>query len=395
MAEVTLLKDRVTAPAAEGPQARAGHLVEEGGPAAQNEAKSGRRKFVLGGIGGVALLGAALFGAQYHMVGQYRVTTDNAYVRADITPVAAKVDGYVQQVAVSDNQTVRAGDLLVRIDQSDYRARVAQAEANLAAARANLAQARAGAAGAGSQVTAQTAVVATARANLQAAEAAAVKASNDALRFRALSAQGWVTRAQLDQVEAAARAADAQVAASRAAIAQQQSQTAVAGSGRTRAIADIAAAQAQMQAAEAALAAAELDLGRTELRAPIDGVVGNRAVRPGQLVKNGTQLLSVVPVQAAYVVANFKETQLAKMRPGQPVSIHIDAYPSLEIRGRVDSLAPASGAQFALLPTDTATGNFTKIVQRVPVRIVVEPGQLGAGLLRPGLSVEATVNTKA
>ncbi|QMW24601.1 HlyD family secretion protein [Sandaracinobacteroides saxicola] len=363
-------------------------------PATPTSAGVARRRRLLIGGGLVLALAVGAAATQYLNVWQYQQSTDNAYVRADITPVAAKVDGYVATVAIADNQRVKAGDLLVRIDPSDYAAKVAAATANLATARANLAQARAAAVGAGSQLGAQVAATGVARANLTATQAAAVKANADAVRYRDLAKSGWVTRAQLDQVNAAAASAVANVAAARAAIVQAQGVTGVSVSGRVKAAADIEAAQAQVAAAQAALASARLDLGRTELRAPVDGIVGNRSVRPGQLVRNGAQLLSVVPVQAAYVVANFKETQLDHMKAGQPVEIAVDAYPGLHLSGRVESLAPTSGAQFALIPTDTATGNFTKIVQRVPVRITIDRTQLGAELLRPGLSVEATVNTR-
>ncbi|HEX8258208.1 MAG TPA: HlyD family secretion protein, partial [Allosphingosinicella sp.] len=179
-----------------------------------------------------------------------------------------------------------------------------------------------------------------------------------------------------------------------AAVSAQRGQAGALVAATAGAEASIAAGQAQVQAAEANLRQLKLDLARTVIRAPVAGVVGNRSVREGQLVRPGQQLLAIVPVAQAYVVANFKETQLGKMRVGQPVELEVDAYPGLKVRGRIESLAPASGAQFALIPTDSATGNFTKIVQRVPVRIVVEKDALAAQLLRPGLSVEATVDTR-
>jgi membrane fusion protein (multidrug efflux system) len=247
---------------------------------------------------------------------------------------------------------------------------------------------------AAAQVGAQGGAIEEARARVVAARATAARASADEARFSALAQKGWTTRARLDQARAEAQAARAQIAAAEAAVAAQRGQAGALVANTSGAEAGIAAGRADVQAAEAALRTAKLDLQRTLIRAPVAGVVGNRAVRPGQLVKSGQQLLAIVPVQTSYIVANFKETQLEKIRVGQPVEIKLDALPGLKVRGRIDSLAPASGAQFALIPTDSATGNFTKIVQRVPVKIAVDKNGLAAQLLRPGLSVEATVDTR-
>ena len=354
---------------------------------------SRRRKRILGGAGALLLLAGAGLGYQYTTVWAHQETTDNAYVRADITPVAAKVEGYVARLAVSDNQRVKAGEVLMVIEAADYQARVAKAEADLANARASLQTAVAGRRSAGAELGAQTGVIGQASANVASAEATATRAAADEARFSELAARGWTTRARLDQARAEAKAARAGVIAARAAVSAQQGQAGALAAGTARADAGIAAARAQVQAAEAALQTAKLDLQRTIIRAPVDGVVGNRAVREGQLVRPGQALLAIVPMTESYVVANFKETQLEKMKVGQPVELEVDAYPGLTVHGRVDSLSPASGAQFALIPTDSATGNFTKIVQRVPVKIAVEKDGLAAQLLRPGLSVEVTVDT--
>jgi membrane fusion protein, multidrug efflux system len=356
--------------------------------------KRRKKKAVIGGIGGILLLAAAGLGYQYQAVWAHQETTDNAYVRADITPVAAKVEGYVARLMVSDNDAVKAGQVLMVIEAADYQARVAKAEADLANAHAALQTAIAGRRSAGAELGAQSGVIGQASANVAAAEATATRAAADEARFSELAARGWTTRARLDQARAEARASRAAVVAARAAVAAQQGQAGALSAGTARADAGIASARAQVQAAEAALRSAKLDLQRTVVRAPVAGVVGNRAVREGQLVRSGQQLLAVVPTQESYVIANFKETQLEKMKVGQKVELHVDAYPGLTVRGRIDSLAPASGAQFALIPTDSATGNFTKIVQRVPVKIAVERNGLAAQLLRPGLSVEATVDTR-
>jgi membrane fusion protein (multidrug efflux system) len=294
---------------------------------------------------------------------------------------------------VDDNQRVKAGDVLMVIEPADFQAKVARAEADVASAEANVQTLVAARRSAGAELGAQAGVIGQATANVAAAEATARRAAADEARFSELASRGWTTRARLDQARAEAQAARAAVLAARASVSAQRGGAGALAAGTARADAAIAAGEAQLRAARAALAAARLDLTRTVVRAPVDGVVGNRAVRPGQLVKAGQQLLAVVPMQQSYVVANFKETQLEKMKVGQKVELHLDAYPSLALEGRVESLAPASGAQFSLIPTDSATGNFTKIVQRVPVKIADDKNGLAAQLLRPGLSVEATVNT--
>lgn len=354
-----------------------------------------KRGRLIGGIGGLLVLVGGGICYQYEAVWAYQESTDNAYVRADITPVAARVEGTVARLMVSDNQRVKAGDVLMVIDPADYQAKLARAEAELARAKASLQTLVAARGSAVAQVGAQSGAIQEAQARVAAARAAAVRASADELRFSALAKQGWTTRARLDEARAAAQAARAQIAAAEASVVAQRGQAGALVAGTAGADANILAGRAEVLAAEAALRTAKLDLERTLVRAPVDGVVGNRAVRPGQLVKSGQQLLSIVPVQASYVVANFKETQLEKMRVGQPVEIKVDAYSGLKVHGRIDSLSPASGAQFALIPTDSATGNFTKIVQRVPVKIILEEGGLAAQLLRPGLSVEATVDTRS
>jgi membrane fusion protein, multidrug efflux system len=297
----------------------------------------GRRQLALIGAG-LALLVLAFWGGQWLTVGRFQVATDNAYVRADTSLISAKIEGYVRAVPAVENSTVHAGDVLVQIDPTDY-------EARIAAARAALHQAE----GARS-----------------AEQAGRALASADVARYRPLAERGLLSPARMQQLEIQARQA---------------------GGG-------LAAADAGVEAARAQLATAELDLERTVIRAPIDGVVGDRQVQIGQLVRSGSPLMSVVPVQAVYIVANFKETQIESFRPGQPVTIRPDVDHDLRLRGTVESLAPASGSEFSIIPTDTATGNFTKIVQRVPVRIRIEPGQEGVALLRPGLSASVTVDTR-
>lgn len=297
----------------------------------------GRRGLALVAAGVVLLL-ALVLGGQWVLVGRHQVTTDNAYVRADISLISAKIEGYVRAVPAAENQSVHAGDVLVEIEPADYQARVA-------AARAALAQAE----GARSAHLADSAWAAA-----------------EVRRYRPLAESGLLSPARMQQIE----------------IQQRQ-----AGGG-------LAAANAAVSAARAQLDAAQLDLERTVIRAPIDGVIGDRQVQVGQLVRPGTPLMSVVPLQSVYVVANFKETQIEHFHPGQAVFIRPDIAHGLRLRGVLESLAPASGSEFSIIPTDTATGNFTKIVQRVPVRIRIAPGQEGAELLRPGLSATVTVDTR-
>lgn len=382
MAEVALLKrpNGDDAPAAKTDVASAA-------PASR------RGKRLIGGIGGVLAIVGGVLGYQYQTVWAHQESTDNAYVRADITPVAARLEGYVAELKVRDNQAVKKGDVLMVIDPADAEARVAKAQAELASAEAQLGTLGAARRSAAAEFGAQGGTIAQAGARLNAARANAARAAADETRLARLAAQGWATRARLDEVRAAAQSARADIAAAEAALVAERGRSGALAAGTSGAEAEILAGRARVAAARAALNSAKLELGRTVVRAPVDGIAGNRAVRQGQLVRAGQQLLAIVPVQAAFVVANFKETQLKDMRVGQPVTIEIDAYGS-EVRGRIESLAPASGAQFALIPTDSASGNFTKIVQRVPVKIAIDQGSLAAQLLRPGLSVEATVDTR-
>jgi membrane fusion protein (multidrug efflux system) len=346
-------------------------------------------RLVAAGVGAVVLA----FAAHWLLVGRFEQKTENAYVRADISVVSPKVEGYVTAVRAADNQAVKAGDVLVEIDDADYRTAVLRARANLARAKAQAAASLSAARGAGARVGQQSQQILQARAALASAQAEQARLAADRQRFGTLAAKGLVAPSRLDQIDASAKAAAANARAAAAQLEWQRTQTGVLASSRASASDEVAAAAALVKAAEADLAAAKLNLERTRVVAPIDGVVGDRTVRVGQLVRSGAQLMAIVPVSDVYVVANFKETQLAKMRPGQKVHVKVDAYPDLKIRGRVTSLAPASGSQFSIVPTDTATGNFTKIVQRVPVKIALEIAPEARGLLRPGLSVEAVVDT--
>ena len=320
------------------------------------------------------------FGYGYLTTGRYLETTDDAYVKADSTIIAPRVSGYIAEVLVSDNEPVKAGQLLARIDDRDFRTALAQAKADVAASEAAVRNLNA-------QIELQEPVIQQQAAEVDAAEANLKFAQEERARYDALmkSGSGTVQRAQ--QTDAALRAQTAQLQQGKSGLAAANKKIEVLSTERAK-------AAAQLDHARAVEAQAALNLSYTEIAAPVDGTVGARSLRVGQFVQAGTQLMAVVPLDAVYVVANFKETQLTHVRNGQPVELRIDSFHSIKLKGHVDSLSPASGLEFALLPPDNATGNFTKIVQRVPVKIVLDEHNL-KGLLRPGMSAEPTVNTKA
>lgn len=308
-------------------------------------------------------------------------TTNDAYVRAELTRLSSRVSGEVLSVGITDFQHVKAGDLLIQIDPADYQAQVAQAEAAVAAAQAaldNLAN----------QIELQYATIAQAQAARLSAEAMEVEARQEQERQQSLSQTESGTRQRLEQAVAAYAKAQADVRASRAVIAAQQHQLEVLQGTRKQRAADV-------EAAKATLAGTKLKLGYTKITAPFDGVVGERQVQPGDYVNIGTNLINVVPLPKVYVIANYKETQLTHVAPGQPVEITVDSFPREKLRGRVERIAPATGAQVALLPPDNATGNFTKVVQRIPVRIQFDDDQPLLARLVPGMSVVTSIDTKA
>lgn len=343
--------------------------------------KNPRVRRLLGVLAAVVVLALLAWLVYWLQVGRYLQSTDNAYLQADAVAVAPRVNGYVTAVLVEDNQAVKAGQPLVRIDARSYNAGLAQAEALVAVRQADIAAARAGLAGHRSEQE-------QARARLAAAEATLRFARAEVARFGPLAASGADTHEHqeslqhdLDQARAQLRAATAQLAAAESAV---------------------AAGQAQLEQAEAALGQARADADQariavedTELTARIDGRIGDKTVQVGQFVAAGTRLMTVVPVQSLYLAANFKETQVGLMRPGQPAEIEVDALPGIKLRGRVESIAPGTGSQFALLPPENATGNFTKVVQRVPVRIAVQADAAQRQVLVPGMSVEVTVDTRS
>ncbi|WP_374575205.1 HlyD family secretion protein [Phenylobacterium sp.] len=307
-------------------------------------------------------------------------TTDNAFVQADKVAVAPLVEGYVAEVLVTDNQTVAPGQILARIDPETIKARLAQAEANAAALDAAVR-------GVDDKAALEQALIAQRAAAVRSAEAESKFADAELKRYGSLAGEGWVSPQRAQTARATADQASAGVAQAQAALEAERRAAESLGSTRAQTI-------AQAAAAHAAAEQARIDLTRTEIRAPIGGVVGARAVRPGQYVRAGTSLLSIVPLGKAYIVANFKETQVSRLRIGQPVHIRADAFGDKALAGKVDSFAPATGSEFALIPVENAVGNFTKIAQRLPVKIVVNADDPLAAALRPGLSVEVKVDVR-
>jgi len=361
------------------------------GPADAGHAGASRRRVPRAAIAaGIALIvGAA--GAAWVLAEPSAESTDDAYIAADTTSVAPRIRGFVTQVLVRDNQAVHAGDPLVRIDPEEFDARLAAAQAGVADAQANLAAARAALVALSAQERASDAAVASTATTIRSSQADAAHAEADKARFDALVASGAVARRDAETYRTTAVGAEQQAAHARAQLTVAQSQAGVTRAARPGLEAAVQKAQAAVLNARAVLALAEQDRRHTELVAPVDGVIGNRQVRVGDYVQPGSLLLTVVPMHALYVTANFKETQIRRMVQGEAATIVVDALGSKTLRGTVDSLAPGSGSTFSLLPFEPGTGNFTKIVQRVPVRIRLDPDQAGLSVLRPGLSVTAKV----
>jgi membrane fusion protein (multidrug efflux system) len=338
------------------------------------------RRAALAMAAAFGLAGAAYFGHYYLSTGRYLETTDDAYVKADSTIIAPKVSGYISQVLVADNEKVAAGQLLARIDDRDFKTALDQAKADVTASEAAVRNLDA-------QIELQEPLIQQQAAEVDASEANLKFAQEERTRYDGLmkSGSGTVQRAQ--QTDAALRAQTAQLQQGKSGLIAAKKKIEVLSTERAK-------AAAQLDHARAVEQQAALNLSYTQITAPVDGTVGARSLRVGQYVQAGTQLMAVVPLEAVYVVANFKETQLTHVRNGQLVDLYVDSFHSTRLKGHVDSLAPASGLEFALLPPDNATGNFTKIVQRVPVKIVLDDQSLN-GLLRPGMSAVPTVNTKS
>jgi membrane fusion protein (multidrug efflux system) len=376
MAEQLLLSDRDTTLAPSAPAQRAPSEI----PPAQRRPWSGNTFVRLTVLVAAAII-VVLFATQWdHWVGlAVRQVTDDAYVRGDITPLSAKVEGYVRRVAVDDFERVKEGDLLVEIEDDDYRARAAQAEADLLGAKAAIENLKA-------RKAAQHAQVAEAEDAIKATQADVERTRLEAARQRTLLATTFGTRQRVEQADAAAERFSATLARNEAELDAQRSQLAVLDTQEAQLRADAKAKQA-------ALDLAKINLGYTRILAPVSGMVSERDVRNGQYVHAGSQVISVVPLDNVWVLGNYKETQLTHVAIGQRAEIRVDTFPGVVITAMVDSIAPASGAQFSLLPPDNATGNFTKVVQRIPVKLRIAPDNPLAGKLLPGMSVIATILT--
>jgi membrane fusion protein, multidrug efflux system len=343
-----------------------------------SRAKLKRTALGLAVIAGV--FAATDYGSQYWTTGRYLISTDDAYVDVHSAMISPKVSGYISDVPVNDNQPVKAGQVIARIDPRDYQTALDQARANVAAAQATIETLT-------QQIAQQGLTVEQARQQVASDQAALVYSQQDFQRYTDLERTGYGTVQRAQQVQSDVVQKRAKLDSDKVGIASAEKQ--------------ISVLQAQLDQARAALAQqqanehqAELNLSYTTITAPFDGTVGVRTLQVGQYVQPGTQLMAVVPLRAVYITANYMETQLTHVRPGQPVAITVDTFPGTVVHGHVESVAPASGQQFALLPPDNATGNFTKIVQRIPVKIALDENDPLAGRLRPGMSVEPTIDTK-
>ncbi len=364
-------------PPAAGPEDGA---AASGTPPPASLRRAGRKRFVLLAIALLALAGGGYEGYHWWTVGRFEVSTDDAYVGADVTVVASKVSGYVAEVDVDENQPVSKGDVIARVDDGDYRLAVQQAKDRIAAQQATVSRIAVQIGAAGAAVDQAQAEIAGAKADVQ-------QTSLELDRQTKLVKSAFASRQKLDNARAGHDKAVAALKAAQAQLASAKAEIAVLKAQKVE-------AEQSLQGLKTALAQAERDLSFTVVRAPVDGVIGNKSVEVGRLVQPGDRLVAVVPLDDVYIDANFKETQLESMHAGQIAEISVDAYPDRTFAGEVKSISPASGALFSLLPPENATGNFTKIVQRLPVRIRLDGTVLRDHVLRPGMSVVVTVDTR-
>ncbi|MET0675362.1 MAG: HlyD family secretion protein [Bradyrhizobium sp.] len=341
---------------------------------------AGKRKFIMIGVIGLLALAAIGYGAYYMLVGRFYISTDDAYVRSNNTMLGARVAGHVAAILPRDNSLVRAGDVVFRIDDGDYKIAVDAARSRIDTQQATIDRI-------GRQVTALESAVEQTRAQLTSAEAALKRAGLDYERQQALSTKGFASKATFEVSEASRDQGAAAVKSAQAAFDAARDNVEVTKAQQTEARAQLAELQTQ-------LAKAERDLAFTFVRAPVDGTFSNRLVNSGDFIQAGQRLGNIVPLDDVFIDANYKETQLKRIRPGQPVNISVDAYGHRKFAGIVDSISPAAGSVFTLLPPDNATGNFTKIVQRLPVRIRVPKEVAKQNMLRAGMSVYTTVDTR-
>ena len=355
-------------------------VVKPGSESDSAAPKSGRRRKLLIGIGAVAIAAAAIYGVNWFIAGRFKVATDDAYVRANNTMLGARVSGHITSIAVRDNARVKAGDVIFRIDDGDYRIAVDSALARAATQEATIARI-------GRQVVAAESQTDQAKAQLDSAEAASRRSQLDYDRQQSLSDRGFASKAVFETSQANRDQSAASVKSAQASFDAARDNVEVIKAQQQEAV-------QQLQELKSTLAKAQRDLDFTTVRSPIDGAFGNRLVNQGDYVAQGQRLGNLVPLDEVFVDANYKETQLKRIRVGQPAVITVDAYGSRKFKGTVESISPAAGSVFTLLPPDNATGNFTKIVQRLPVRIRVPKSVATQGLLRAGMSVYATVDTR-
>jgi membrane fusion protein (multidrug efflux system) len=339
------------------------------------------KRMLYAGLAGFLALGAARYGYDWWSVGRFIESTDDAYAGGNVTPIAPHVAGFVAQILVADNDYVRAGQPLIRLDDRDFRAAVDRATAIVAARQATLASLHA-------KESLQQTAIRQAKADLDGKTAQAAFARQDDVRYRELALTSAGSRQNAERASALDEAAQAGVASSAAGLDAAKQQLTVLDAGIAEARADVAQAQADLHTAQ-------LNLGYTEIRSPIDGYVGNRAAEVGAYVSGGAYLVTIIPAHGLWVDANFKEDQLERMTPGQSATVVADVLPDHVFHGHVISLAPATGATFSVIPPENATGNFTKIVQRVPVRIKLDGDDAMLGALRPGLSTTVSVDTRS
>jgi membrane fusion protein, multidrug efflux system len=346
----------------------------------KNRPRFGRRELAFAGFALAVALGGIGYGRYWWNIGRFIESTDDAYAGGNVTPVAPHVAGFVLEILVTDNQHVSAGQLLIRLDDRDYRAALDHAQATADQRKATLA-------GLEAKYVLQQSMIRQAEADLNAKAAHAAWTGQDAVRYRDLAATTFGTRQNAERASATNEEARSATTAAEAGLAAARQRLTVLD-------AQIAEARAGIAQAKADLETARLNLGYTEICSPIDGYIGNRAAQVGAYIANGAYLLSVIPAQGLWVDANFKEDQLADMRPGQPATVVADVLPGKTFHGHIESLAPGTGAVFSVIPPENATGNFTKIVQRVPVRVALDDGAASLGELRPGLSTTVSVDTR-
>jgi len=350
-------------------------------PAVVGKGRGGLRRLAIAGLALALAAGAAWYGQEWWTVGRFSESTDDAYAGGNVTPISPHVAGFVAEILVGDNQPVHAGQVLIRLDDRDFKAALDRATAIVGQRQSALASLQA-------KQELQQSIIRQAEAEVAAKTAEADFARTDEVRYRQLAQLTAGSQQNAERAVARDQEAHAAVLAATAGLAAARQQLSVIETG-------IAEARAAVAQAEADLATARLNLGYTEIRSPIDGYVGNRAAEIGAYVSGGAYLVTVIPAQGLWVDANFKEDQLARMLPGEPASVVADVLPSHVFHGHVLSLAPGTGAIFSVIPPENATGNFTKIVQRVPVRIALDPGDPLLRAIRPGLSTTVTVDTRS